>query len=89
MEHSSPFHVPPPDGEYYVFRDPVHNLIEIDNELEGKFLRAANSDTRASAAAANQTKRVELICLCRPGRLTLLALFGSIPHSPEAYPLSL
>lgn len=29
----------PAGGEYYVFRDPVHNLIEIDNEREGQFIR--------------------------------------------------
>jgi hypothetical protein len=38
-DESSPFHIPPPDGEYYVFRDPVYNLIEVHNELEGRFLR--------------------------------------------------
>src|ERR1700683_2770807 len=30
---------PPAGGEYYVFRDAVHNLIEIDDAIEGRFLR--------------------------------------------------
>lgn len=29
----------PIGGEYYVFRDTVHNVIEIDDEVEGRFLR--------------------------------------------------
>jgi len=31
---------PPAGGEYYVFRDAVHNLIEIEDEIEGRYLRA-------------------------------------------------
>ena len=29
----------PPGGEYYVFRDMVHNLISIEDEIEGRALR--------------------------------------------------
>jgi hypothetical protein len=30
----------PAGGEYYVFRDAIHNLIEIDDPIEGRYLRA-------------------------------------------------
>lgn len=40
MSDGTPLHRPPADGEYYVFRDPVHNLIEIEDEVEGRFVRA-------------------------------------------------
>lgn len=29
----------PAGGEYFVFRDAIHNLIEIDDEVEGRYLR--------------------------------------------------
>ena len=35
----SPIHRPPPGGEYYVFRDSVHNLIEIESESDGTYVR--------------------------------------------------
>ena len=33
-------HRPPAGGEYYVFRDPIHNLIAIQDDEEGRFIRA-------------------------------------------------
>jgi hypothetical protein len=36
----SPIHRPPLGGEYYVFRDAVHNLIEIEDAEDGKYIRA-------------------------------------------------
>ena len=30
----------PAGGEYYVFRDAIHNLIEIDDPIEGRYLRS-------------------------------------------------
>lgn len=35
----TPIHRPPPGGEYYVFRDSVHNLIEIEDADEGLYIR--------------------------------------------------
>ncbi|HEV2987103.1 MAG TPA: protein kinase [Candidatus Angelobacter sp.] len=35
----SPLHQAPFGGEYYVFRDPVHNLIEIEDAEDGKYIR--------------------------------------------------
>lgn len=34
-----PLTTAPISGEYFVFRDPVHNLIEVDDEVEGRELR--------------------------------------------------
>jgi HD superfamily phosphohydrolase/serine/threonine protein kinase len=39
MRDHSPWHKAPVGGEYYVFRDPVHNLIEIDDASEGRLIR--------------------------------------------------
>ncbi|MGE3649683.1 MAG: protein kinase [Reyranellaceae bacterium] len=35
----TPIHRPPPGGEYYVFRDNVHNLVEIEDAAEGEYVR--------------------------------------------------
>src|ERR1039458_9700093 len=35
----SPLHRPPVGGEYYVFRDVVHNLIEIEDADDGIYVR--------------------------------------------------
>ena len=35
----TPIHRPPVGGEYYVFRDVVHNLIEIEDEADGMYIR--------------------------------------------------
>jgi hypothetical protein len=35
----SPLHRPPLGGEYYLFRDAIHNLIEIENADDGKYVR--------------------------------------------------
>jgi uncharacterized protein len=35
----SPLHRPPAGGEYYVFRDVVHNLIEIEDADDGLYIR--------------------------------------------------
>jgi HD superfamily phosphohydrolase/serine/threonine protein kinase len=35
----TPLHRPPVGGEYYVFRDVVHNLIEIEDAVDGMFVR--------------------------------------------------
>lgn len=36
----SPHHRAPPGGEYYVFRDATHNLIEIEDALDGQYIRS-------------------------------------------------
>jgi HD superfamily phosphohydrolase len=77
-EQSSPFHVAPPDGEYYVFRDPIHNLIEIDNELEGRFLRRV--------LGTRELQRLRHLKQNGLGNLVYLGLEGSrFSHSLGSY----
>lgn len=39
LSEFTPLHRPPVGGEYYVFRDIVHNFIEIEDEDNGKYVR--------------------------------------------------
>lgn len=70
--------VPPAGGEYYVFRDAVHNLIEIDDETEGRYLRAI-LDTR-------EVQRLRRIKQNGLGALVYPSLEGSrFPHALGAF----
>jgi len=77
IEHS-PIHRAPVGGEYYVFRDPVHNLIEIDDETEGWLVRRI--------LRTRELQRLRFISQNGLGRFVYQGLEGTrFPHSLGSY----
>lgn len=77
IEHS-PVHRAPVGGEYYVFRDPVHNLIEIDEDLEGRLIRRL--------LRTREMQRLRHIAQNGLGNYVYQGLEGSrFPHSLGTY----
>ena len=74
LREFTPLHRPPLGGEYYVFRDAVHNLIEIEDELDGKYVRTLL-----------QTPEVQRLRFLRQNGLSFLVYPGvetsRFPHS--------
>lgn len=78
MPAESPIHRAPVGGEYYVFRDPIHNLIEIDDEQEGQLLRRI--------LQTREVQRLRFIAQNGLGNFVYPGLEGSrFPHSLGAY----
>ncbi len=69
---------PPAGGEYYVFRDAIHNLIEVEDEIEGRFLRAI--------LGTREVQRLRRIKQNGLSALVYQSLEGSrFPHALGAY----
>jgi HD superfamily phosphohydrolase/serine/threonine protein kinase len=71
----------PAGGEYYVFRDAIHNLIEIDDSVEGRYVR--------SILGTTELQRLRRIRQNGLSALVYQSLEGSrFPHALGAFHIS-